>query len=54
MCVERDREGGGVSVEVERWGAGGLLFEMEQHTCHLSSFKTKLKTFLFSQYFHPN
>ena len=31
-----------------------LSTQSHRHCSTLSSFKAKLKTFLFSQYFHPN
>ena len=40
-------------VGVAQWLSTGLPQDL-RHCSTLSSFKAKLKTFLFSQYFHPN
>ena len=49
VTVCRRRVAVAVAVEVALIGVRGNI-----HNATLSSFKAKLRTFLFSQYFHPN
>ena len=41
-------------LEIQKYKRKTHGFRTFSHCSSLSSFKAKLKTFLFSQYFHPN